>query len=258
VKKRTAELLELAREDLTVGSSLVQEHPNIAAFHAQQCAEKALKAVLVEFSDVHTEKELREKIRHNSIMALMGVLAQTVRETAKHSGLADLESKLQSARLRKDPGAPLAWVVYLVFSSAYADFFTLFQTPPVQITDEIWKESLDPQLVPDPSADPAWKKKRDSIEDTLSAAWEVMWSTLHIESAPSFTKLGSNPSDAKFDLQKMALELESKGRGDSATSVRAAITQIDFVIDPQTKLLPWIALTVGWAPYLDAHAVTPR
>jgi HEPN domain-containing protein len=258
LKKRTAELLELARRDHKVGLSVLEEHPNIAAFHAQQCAEKALKAVLVELSDVHTEKDLREKIRHNSIMAVMGTLAQNVRETARQSGLSNLENTLRSARTEKKPGAALAWVLYLTFSSAFAEFFTLFQSPPVKITTEIWKESLDPQLLPNPSADPAWKIKRDSIEDTLATAWEVMWSTLSVESIPSFSKLSSNPTDAKVDLQKMALELEIKGQGDSAASVRAAIERIDFVVNPQKNILPWITLAVGWAPYLDAHASTPR
>lgn len=258
MKKRTAELFELARQDLKAGLSVLEDLPNIAAFHAQQCAEKALKAMLVELSDVHTEKELREKIRHNSIMAVMGALAQNVREAAKQSGLARLEGTLRSARNKKQPGAPLAWVLYLTFSSAFADFFTLFQSPPVKITGEIWEKSLDPGLVPNPSADSDWKRKMDSIEDTLSASWEVMWSTLGVGTGPSFAKLSSNPADAKFDLQKMALELEAKGQGDSAASVRAAIERIDFIVNPQTKVLPWIALAVGWAPYLDAHAVIPR
>lgn len=257
-KKRTTQLFALARQDLDVGRQVLDNFPNIAAFHAQQCAEKSLKAILVELSDVQSEEEIRPRIRHNSIMAVLGVLGQIVRDVAKRSGLPGLESTLRSARNDKKSGSQLAWLLYFAFTSAYSDFFTLFQSPPIAITKEVWAKSLDPQLVPDPSVDPVWKRKSETLEETIGAAWDVMWSSLGIESGPTFAKMTSNPSDAKFDLERMARELELKGHGDIAESARRAIENIDAMLKPGQKTLPWIKLVIGWAPYLDSHAVWPR
>ena len=50
--------LLLARHDLVTARTMLTVHPplaDVACFHCQQCAEKALKAFLV-FADIHVEK----------------------------------------------------------------------------------------------------------------------------------------------------------------------------------------------------------
>lgn len=61
-----------AREDLRVAQLLAEESPSIAAFHAQQAAEKALRAACIAFIDdaprTHVVNHLLDELVENGIL----------------------------------------------------------------------------------------------------------------------------------------------------------------------------------------------
>jgi len=76
MKDRTRTLMSLAGQHLNTAKQILPHFPNNAAFHSQQCVEKSAKAPLWEISDSNGD-ELRKKIKHDSILAVMKVLSET-------------------------------------------------------------------------------------------------------------------------------------------------------------------------------------
>src|SRR5437867_11620070 len=120
MKERTSVLFELAEQDLKFATEILFVAPNMAAVHAQECAEKSLKAVLWELSDIQDD-ELRGKIGHDSIRAVTKVLGQTIIDVSRRSGYDHLESKLRSQK--ELPGWQLAMLLYYAFSTTFEEPF---------------------------------------------------------------------------------------------------------------------------------------
>ena len=70
MKVITEEWLKAAKDDLDTIEEIIEEAhlTNIVAFHAQQCAEKSLKAMMEEyeipFIKIHSLETLFDKLRH--------------------------------------------------------------------------------------------------------------------------------------------------------------------------------------------------
>jgi HEPN domain-containing protein len=89
LKARVLNLFDLAERDAEEADRCVATSPNLAAFHAQQCAEKSLKAFCLELSDIKDsqEEDFLKKIGHASARAVMKSIGQILKELFERSGV---------------------------------------------------------------------------------------------------------------------------------------------------------------------------
>ena len=136
MKERTSTLFELAKMDLKIANDLVEKMPNLAAFHAQQCAEKSLKALVWELNDTEDEDELRARIKHDSIRAVTKVVSQMIRRAMRRSGYYGVEAKLR--KQKETQAGRLAFLLYLAASATFDDIFELFDRMPISKNKDYW------------------------------------------------------------------------------------------------------------------------
>jgi HEPN domain-containing protein len=257
MKERTRNYFELAESDLTVANENVESKPNIAAFHAQQCAEKALKAMVWELSDIEDEDELISKIKHDSIRAVNKVLTQAVKDSMQGSGYYSLGSKL---RKQKDaPGGSLALLIYLASSMSFEKVFQLFERMTISKDQDYWGRSLDANLKPDPTFNKQWMNELDTAGEFTNALLDFLTFAAREPISP-FSEVGATErvKSLKVWLEKTAQDFASKGQRGEAESARKALRQLDKFANPDSPFIEWMKLVIFSAPYLDAHAVRAR
>jgi HEPN domain-containing protein len=245
MKKRVRNLLDLAEHDAEVADWCVDASPNLAVFHAQQCAEKSLKAFCLELSDIGDgqEEALLKKIGHDSIRAVMKSVAQILKEMFKRSGYADQAGRFLT------PSTP----VEKIAAAVYRMFPPFVDSVVRQITDlsalnpeNAWVDSFDENLEPK-------LRLNLSEEEELSLANREGIINLLGEAVglPSLTK--TDPLSLIIQMNDLAQKSESGGNANLANAFRKASKEMNRL----AALGPWIKLC-NWAPYLDAHAVTGR
>ncbi|MEW6717611.1 MAG: HEPN domain-containing protein [Chloroflexota bacterium] len=116
-----AQWLQRARSDLHLGRAALRTRgvlPEDACFHAQQCAEKALKALLlnldISFPKTHTIELLLDLLKEHSLAIPAGVdeafeLSQYAVQT-RYPGEWEPVTKKEAARALERAGLVLAWV----------------------------------------------------------------------------------------------------------------------------------------------------
>jgi len=258
MKERTRNLFELAENDLKVATDTVEAMPNVAAFHAQQCEEKALKAMVWELSKEIDEDQLRAKIKHDSIRAVTRVLAHALKDTMSRSGFFAMEGKLR--KQRGTAGGSLALLIYLSASSMFENVFALMEKMPISKEQDYWGKSLETSLKPDPTFNREWLKQLDKAGEFTNILLEFL--TTIAGDSPIAPLEGRSPEEradaARSWLEKTAADLRAKDRKTEAISVERAILELNRWTNPDSSFLEWMKLVIFWTPYLDAHAIRAR
>jgi HEPN domain-containing protein len=258
VKERTRSLFDLAEADLKVAIDNIDPFPHIAAFHAQQCAEKALKAMVWELSHVNDEDELRARIKHDSIRAITKVLTQAIKESMRRSDFDSIERRL---RKQKDTaGGRLALLLYLAAITSFDNVFQLFDSMPFSKNQDYWGEGLDANGKPDPTFNKEWMARLDKAGDFTKILTDFLISTTSGNSTtpPDELNAADRAKWAKEWLQKTSSDFTSKGLKSEAESAQRAIRELDRLTSPDSSFIDWMKLVIFWAPYLDAHAISAR
>jgi hypothetical protein len=249
-------LFELARNDLKVASSLTETMPNQAAFHAQQCAEKALKAVVWELNDTEDEDELRSRIRHDSVRAVLKATASALRTSLRNSEFYRIEGTLR--KQQDTQGGRLAMILYLAASTSFDQVFRLFETTPYSKTKDYWGDSLNAELQPDPLFKEVWARQMAQAGEFNNLLMEFLFSTMDVSGSPVVVDSKTNFSALKESLQAASQDLATQGKQKEADATSVALEKISKLTDPNASLVEWMRLAIFWAPYLDAHAVRAR
>ena len=256
MKDRTRTLFQLAKMDLKTALNLLDEMPSQAAFHAQQCAEKALKAIVWELNDTENEDELRARIKHDSIKAVTKVMSQMIRRSMRRSGFQGLEGRLR--KQGNTEAGKLALLLYLASSAAFDDVFELFNQLPISKQKDYWSESLDSHLQPDPSFDQKWATQLRRSGEFMDLLMEFLFTTMNVKDAGKLSDVASDPARLQRAL-KTALDATTKsGLEDRAKGLSTAIDAVNRLTNPDASFVKWGKNVMFWAPYLDAHAVRGR
>jgi HEPN domain-containing protein len=245
MKKRVSNLLDLAEQDAEVAEHCVDFSPNLAAFHAQQCAEKSLKAFCLELSDTGDcqEQALLKKIGHDSIRAVMKALPQILTKLFERSGYADYAARFSTPKAQDEKRA----------AALYQMFRAIVDSVVRQITDlsastpgNAWINSFDKNLEPRVRLNLSEEKELGlaNTEEIVNMAGQAF-------GLPSLTK--ADPLSLVTQLNDLAKQSESVGNASLADAFRKASKGVNRL----APLCPWARLC-EWAPYLDAHAVTGR
>jgi len=256
LKDRTQTLFELAGNDLKVASSLIETMPNQAAFHAQQCAEKALKALVWELNDTEDEDELRSRIRHDSVRAVFKATAAAIRTSLRNSEFYRTEGTLR--KHQDTQGGRLAMLLYLAASTSFDEVFRLFETAPFSKTKDYWGDSLKAELQPDPLFKKVWAGQMTRASEFNDLLMAFLFSSLEPNSSPLVVDSRTDYSALKQSLQEASQDLATRGKQKEADAASRALEKVNKLTDPNASLVQWMKLVIFWAPYLDAHAVRAR
>jgi hypothetical protein len=257
MKERTRVLFELAEQDLKAADYLLSGTPNLAAFHAQQAVEKSLKAMVTELSRDIDEDYLRKRIRHDSIKAVLRVLAEAMIDASRRAGYYGLEATLN--RQRDTPEGKLALLLYYAFSQAFDTVFGLFDMKmPVSDKTDYWGDSLKENLTPTPVFDRKLEEGMNRVSDVMDTFWGLMAPALKVEGGLKLSEVATNQDRFKKSLELAHSKLKSEGLETQANAIRRAIHELEMMANPEGSLIVWMRLVIGWAPYLDAHAVIGR
>ncbi len=249
-------LFELAENDLKVASSLIETMPNQAAFHAQQCAEKALKAVVWELNDTEDEDELRSRIRHDSVRAVLRVTASAIRTTLRNSEFYRVEGTLR--KQQDTQGGRLAMILYLAVSTSFDEIFRLFEATPYSKTKDYWGDSLKAELQPDPLFKEVWARQIARAGEFNNLLMEFLFSTMDLRGSPVVVDSKTDFSALKQSLQAASQDLATRGKQKEADAASRAFEKVSKLTNPNASLVQWMRLAIFWAPYLDAHVVRAR
>jgi len=245
MKLRIANLFELARLDAKHAESCLADSPNNAAYHAQQCAEKSLKAVLLELSDVKDgqEEQFLKEIGHHSSRTLMRSIGQVIMRTFDRSGYGAHAGKFRNPQSPAETMAAALYQMFPVFVQGVVkqlDGLSALEPP------DAWQRSLDENLTPQLHLD-----MPDQSSQGLESAMHVVNAMLALLNLSPLTR--NNFGGFVDRLNDAAERSESQGQPDLANAFRRAIKEVNRL----TALIPWL-VACSWAPYLDAHAVTGR
>jgi HEPN domain-containing protein len=256
MKERTQILFQLAEMDLKIAYVILEEMPNQAAFHAQQCAEKSLKAVVWELNETEDEDELRSRIKHESIRAVTQVISLMMRRTMRESGYQDLEGKL--LKQKNTESGKLTLLLYLASSAALDNVFELFHRMPISKEKDYWGESLEANLQPDPSFDERWARQIRNAGEFMDLLVDFLFSTMNVKAAGKLSEVALNPAPLQHVLQTAVNDLVARGQKDQANALTRAIGVVERLTGQDASFVEWGKLVIFWAPYLDAHAVRGR
>lgn len=258
MKERTRSLFDLAEADLKVANDNIDALPHLAAFHAQQCAEKALKAMVWELSRVINEDELRARIKHDSIRAVTKVLTQAIKESMNRSDFDSIERRL---RKQKDTaGGRFALLLFLAAMTSFDSLFQLFETMPFSKDQDYWGKSLDANLRPDPTFNKEWMTQLEKAGEFSKILTDFLISTTSGSSTTPPAELNAvdRAQWAKEWLKKTSSDFSAKGLKSEAESAQRAIRELERLTNPDSSFIDWMKLVIFWAPYLDAHAMRAR
>ncbi len=257
MKERTRVFFELAEQDLSVAGEIIDTAPNLAAFHAQQAAEKSLKAMVTELSKDADEDYLRKRLRHDTIKAVLRVLTETIKDVSRRSGYYGLHAKLE--RQKDTADGKLAILLYYSFSRAFDTFFDLFEEMPIsESVEDYWEKSLEADLKPNPSFNRKWEEGLKGVGEVIDTFWGLMAPIFKIEGNLSLREALSDEKRFKRSLEGAYTRLQSEGLDSQASSVQRAIRELEMLANPESSFLQWMKIVVAWTPYLDAHAIFGR
>lgn len=265
MKGHTSVLLDIAKSDLDLARKALPDDPANAAFHAQQCSEKAVKAMAFELGHYKEAKDfdcIARKLGHSSTRACFDIFREMIEREKS-----DFEKELAGFRIqveKGDKGAQVAWVLGNWFEAFLQQILEVLKSSPVEDTEENWIKSLDPDVVPKPEA--TKKFKTDLAKGISNMA--VLGKTV----APLLAVfLGIDDSEAiqLFDTstgvsqklkicERVELALRDRGMTDEATRLQAARTRMGRLLGPDHEFVTWLSLVGGYAYYLDLHAVRGR
>ena len=245
MKKRVSNLFDLAENDAKEADRCVASSPNLAAFHAQQCAEKSLKAFCLELSDIDEiqEEGFLRKIGHDSIRAVMKSVARILNNVFERSGYNDHADKFKTPTSQIEM---IASAIYRMFPHFVGSVIQQIDDLSTLNPENAWIDSFDEKL------EPELRLNLDEAEKQSLAITEGI-----IDSLGSTVGLGSitktAPSSLITQINDLAGRFESEGNAELASAFRRASEEANRL----AALGPWIKVC-SWAPYLDAHAVVGR
>ena len=129
---------------------------------------------------------------------------------------------------------------------------------PISKTEDYWTDSLDPEIIPGPVFTRKWEIQVKRSSEVLDLFWDFIFSSAGVKQMPKLMESALDHAKLSEALRSAKEDLERRGLHDQAESVTKAISELDRLADPKGPVFPWMKLVIGWAPYLDSHAVRGR
>jgi len=251
-------LVETATKDLETARKALPDDPPTAAYHAQQCAEKAVKAAAFElgpFGDAKQFEPIAKSIGHDSTKACLRVIRDFIVKAWRESEFEHDHATYRRMMRRGDRKAAIAYQLGEKYKLAYRMLLQLFDKPAVVLDDKIWQQSLDPLLEPEAQVKKEWEKEADQVHDISDEVWKSLVKALRID-APRASQLmdRSRGSEEKLAiLDEIIEERQGKGLTYQVARLKSAQTKLQRIIGPRTGFEAWLILVISWAAFLDAH-----
>jgi HEPN domain-containing protein len=266
MKGHTSVLLDIAKSDLDLAKKALPDDPANAAFHAQQCSEKAVKAMAFELGPYKEAKDfdpmVRRKLRHDSTYVCSDMLRIMI-----ECEISDFEKELARLKLSKEegnPGAQIAYVLGMSFKLGLQQILKALESSPVEDTEDNWIRSLDPNLIPKPEITRKFKadfaEGMSNMESVGKTMAPFLVAVFGIEKSVADQLL--DPSTDISQMLNISEQFEQvlRGRGmiDEASQIQAVRTRMAHLLGPNHEFVSWLTLVGDWTYYLDLNAVRGR
>ena len=258
----------MAKESARDAEAAVETSPHDAAFHAQLCTERAIKAAAFEFGPFATEKEfdsVARRVGHNSTMACLPVI-----EASVMLGI-DREMAAQDRLVEDNPGVGIAVKSAASLAAVYSrrvarkfakSAFEQMETSMRRAWSRKgnWKRSLDLAFDPTAKKGPAGKEiELDRGTKSLFWMYRRLLSSMGVSDKDAYRVEESKPGDQPFKaFDALVADLKSKGQKDVLIGIERSLTSVEGAVGPNRELFDWVGFVAAWSPYLDAHAVSGR
>jgi HEPN domain-containing protein len=263
MKGQTSVLLDIAKSDLDLAKKALPDDPANAAFHAQQCSEKAVKAVAFElgpYEDAKDFERIAKKLGHDSTRACFAVIRTIIVRQEEGSGLEEELTNLKRLKEEGNQDALLAYGLGMLFKIGLQKVLEPLDRSPVENTENYWIRSLDPSLAPRPTISEKWKMDLAEGMNEVEDVWKIMAAFLGIENSKA-DELFDSSTDISQELrmfEQMEEILRSRDMIDAANQVQVTRVKIGRLLGPNYEFVSWLGLVVSWTRYLDAHAEKGR
>jgi len=260
MKDYSKTMFECAQADLDIAEASKTERPNLAAFHAQQCVEKALKGLLYEYCEQQNYESLGKQIGHDSIKAAMGIVGQTLKRVVGNSAFQkELRENMKSAQKKKKEGWESKWLISYALSRHLSDVLDLFNVEFTWLNSEqdFWQLSFDEN----PSSirlERDWWEKFERVSKNNELILSIFVSLLGIHEGQELIKMrGKTPTEISKNFNNL-LELMEQKMGDRKALIFTELQKSAQFMLASNRFAEWIKLVHQWAPLLDAHAIRGR
>jgi len=263
MKGHTLVLLDIAKSDIELAKKALPDDPANAAFHAQQCSEKAVKAVAFELGDYNNASDfdmIGKMLGHNSTrtcLALIGIIAKRLwKESRLDQNLTHLRSMWTE---RKDKETALAYLLAKQAHSLSVEMQKTLVSYPKRLSKAYWFDSLDPGMIPKPLRH---KRLSGRITEEMEDIQEMLdvGALLLGPGTSDIHRLFDSPVDlspqGREAIERAAAALRKLGKTEVAAQLEAMVSATEYLFRPE--FISWYTLVVSWARYLDAHAEKGR
>jgi len=267
LKDYTQTLLSLAEIDSKMADLAMPTWPHQAAFHAQQCAEKSIKAAAFEFGPFESEPQFRpiakKKIGHASTVACMEVMRVSIK--AALNGAYAEQDRVHDDAAKRGLASLAAYkstkfISRRIVGGILKDFDKTMREYSKRRDRKYWKKSFTETFV-DPSG-PVTKLPEKLPLSQKALLWVFRKSGKSVgidEATSSLFKEGADWGNMDFSfLDDWAKSLRSSGRDDIAVTAERTRDLVNGVIGPTREMFSWIQLVLRTVPFTDAHAVIAR
>lgn len=271
MKAYTYTLLTVAESDLRTAELAVGKWPNQAAFHAQQCAEKSIKAAAFEFGEYKTPSDFEpigKKVGHKSTAACVLVIRAGVDKGLKDA--IDVQRQAMDEAREKGQSRMAGVVLRVVawYSRQTVSHFAEVAVDKLFVDIEkgginrrnYWRQSLNPDVDPGASNELSVGKPRIPYRTRLllriyrlSARGAGVKNDLPFDLPPT-----KDPKDMLRSLDNIASDFNSRGMKNVADGIERTKEMLLRTVGANFELFEWVNMVRDWTPYLDTHVSIAR
>jgi|GEM_PF-3688512 len=261
MKQHTSILLDTATRDLGRAKKDLPDDPANAASQAQQCSEKAVKAVVFELGDYEDAVDFDKIGRmygHDSTRACLAVIRTIIVRLWKESGFEQTQAHFRSMMKKGDKGAALAYLLASQAQGSFSKMLSALDDSRTELSEKYWYDSLDPNLSPRPALNQKWSTKATEGMEMGQETWNIAIMFLGLEESEAHRLFDPSTDLSKLPriVERIAEDMQNRGMAKAANQFRAGIPKIVRFIGPE--FISWLKLVITWTPYLDVHAEKGR
>jgi hypothetical protein len=269
LKEYAGTLISLAKGDLELAEFACDISPNQAAFHAQQCVEKSVKAVAFELGQFKSEGEFRPIAKlagHNSLYSCLQVVKASILKSIamahKEQDRVKEEAGKKFGWNQKALSASIGWASRRALAHFFDSEFGKLEKKAKRKRNKkgLWARTLNPEF------DPA-NENKGGTEVKISLPlrpfiWLYKWSMRHMgvkgKSIHQFDDLSTMPENPTEFIDGLLEELRTKGNKDVIQTIENTRSLIVQAVGPKGEMLHWTEQVTLWSAAFDTHAVIGR
>lgn len=266
MKAYTQTLLSLAEIDSEMAALAMPKWPHQAAFHAQQCTEKSIKAAAFDFGPYGSEASFRpigKKVGHVSTRACVEVILTSIKVAME--GAMNEQDRIKDDAAKRGVASYVAYRGAKFASRRVLSSFAkeakkkLSEDPESRRKAGYWSRSFTETFTTE--IPPGMTIPRLSFsQKSLFWVFRKTGSKVGVdEAATARFKEGAVWNEVEFSfLDDMIKKLKESGHPEIAVTAERTRDFVNRAVGPKQEVFKWVGLVLATAPFTDPHAVIAR